>query len=683
MLTAVEKGRYDIFGIGIGLRRPPKAVANVSYPGFYWTNDFRPGYYLDSLFGSYVWDILVGSLSAYDLLGVQNPDQGLTFTIGDSKPLTTRKYDAWNDGRRYGNAFTSLLKIVSPTSSNLPDSWNRESSVRHMGARGRLQSTTGFRAVYRGRTNTSFYGRTLGKFSTYGDARYDRLYRSLLISYPPGTISISRSATAVGTPNTTRYDLDEVANLINGQIVQGTIDGFPLLLFASNNGYARNTLYYWNFRVNRHQGDREGYVDFKYLFWNKATSTRPVGGSGVVIATSNHVYEVTCRVAWSMADPTSSGALLAGTFDIRQPSFTVRSNYELVSEFNSHPLPSGYLWPVKSVSNSPDLWLPHASTEGTGVFLYEEPTVTYGQQSSFNQDERHVFYHHSEDAQVKRFYSFCESIHDDVRPMACMSANDALKSYHSDSNFLESLPELPSILRNIKDISPFLSAIRKISKGDPTGVPKVIDGLASGYLAYKYGARPLSSDVKEANRIATEYYGILESRSKALAGNLYGSFSYELPVSCPKIPGKILVTSRTKIVVGSSPSGALAYAIALDDVGLLPTMARIWDLVPFSFVIDWFTGLSNKFETIDNMAIRAALDVAYYCHTFEYKLILDEGSIVPFSVLSSEVSPHLRVFVRDISRYHPMYVKGRFDFNPPVGLKKNLLAAGALLWVCT
>lgn len=681
MLTAIVKGRYDVFGIGLGLRRAKKTVANVRYPGFYYTNDFRPGYYLDGLFNSYAYDILIGSLSAYHLMGVQVPHEGLSFAIGNEKPSTSRDYDAWNDGRRYGNAVTSLLKIVSPTGSGLPDSWHRESSTRHMGARGRLESSTGFRDVYLGRTNTSFYGRTLGKFAT-SDTRYDRLYRSLRISYPPGTIAISRGSTAVSTPNGVRYDLDEIKDLINGKDVQGTIDGFPFLSYTDNPGYARNTLYYWDFRVNRHQDDREGYVDFKYKLRNVATSKLKVDKAGV-IALSDHAYEVTCRVAWSMAAPSSGGPLLAGEFPIHQPYFTVRSNYELISEYNSYPLPTGYLWPVGSVWNATNLWTPHPSTEGTGVFLYEQPTVSSSERSYFDQDERHIFFHHSEDTQVKRFYSFCKSIHDDVRPMACFSANDALSNCHSDSNFLESLPELPSILRNIKDVSKFFSAFRKISRGDPSGVPGVIDGMASGYLAYKYGARPLASDIQEANRIATEYYGILERRSKVLAGNLYGKFTYKLPVHCPKIPGSILVTSRTKIVMGSSPSGALAYAIALDDVGLLPTLARIWDLVPFSFVIDWFTGLSKKFETIDLTAVRAALDVAYYCHTFEYKLILDEGSYPSFSAASSEITPHLRVFVRDISRHHPMYVKGRFDFNPPVGIKKNLLAAGALLWVCT
>lgn len=129
--------------------------------------------------------------------------------------------------------------------------------------------------------------------------------------------------------------------------------------------------------------------------------------------------------------------------------------------------------------------------------------------------------------------------------------------------------------------------------------------LASRVLEFQYGVRPLLQDV----------YGSLEALAEANHG---GAKSYpfevkkrrvigqdnELPVVVGDLPGDYLpaqVQTSTHVEV----TVALWYSIndsavkTTSELGLTNPATVLWELVPFSFVVDWFLPIGDYLNALD------------------------------------------------------------------------------------
>jgi len=350
--------------------------------------------------------------------------------------------------------------------------------------------------------------------------------------------------------------------------------------------------------------------------------------------------------------------------------------YTLKSFWTDYELPGNYPWLVQSADD--DL----SDAEFSPVHVLERPGSYDGEPTAFWTKPASASQKYGVDRPTYAFKHFVDSIHDDIRVACALSANDCLSRFKANFNSLESVPELPGMLKSITDVKKIGKVFSLFTSGSPLAWLGLIDLLAEGYLLYKYGVKPLVSDVEEAREIATRYANQIDFWSKGLPRRLNGVFKYEIPDAVPGIPGTVVVDVRTTMALRSSPAGVLAYIFAMDEVGLLPTLSRLWDLVPFSFVVDWFTGLSARFEDIDASAKRFALELDYYVHTWTYKLYPDSKFLAPYAPkLGYKPMPHFRVFKREISCFHPILRQTKYDFHPSKGLKNHLLAGGSLLWV--
>jgi len=57
---------------------------------------------------------------------------------------------------------------------------------------------------------------------------------------------------------------------------------------------------------------------------------------------------------------------------------------------------------------------------------------------------------------------------------------------------------------------------------------------------------------------------------------------------------------------------------ALESLGLNPSAANLWDLIPFSFVVDWFLPIGSVLSRLDAYENNALLrDVKYRIETFK------------------------------------------------------------------
>jgi hypothetical protein len=70
---------------------------------------------------------------------------------------------------------------------------------------------------------------------------------------------------------------------------------------------------------------------------------------------------------------------------------------------------------------------------------------------------------------------------------------------------------------------------------------------------------------------------------------------------------------------------------ALDTYGLTPDFYVIWDMIPYSFIVDWFLPISDVLATLD--ADAKYFSGEYYnlknlCYSLSYNRELDDGNVV-------------------------------------------------------
>lgn len=66
-----------------------------------------------------------------------------------------------------------------------------------------------------------------------------------------------------------------------------------------------------------------------------------------------------------------------------------------------------------------------------------------------------------------------------------------------------------------------------------------------------------------------------------------------------------------KLAIGNEDSGFDALMLRLESMGTLPTLENIWDLVPYSFVIDWFIDVGDLLARVDTNLRLMRLDIRY------------------------------------------------------------------------
>lgn len=73
------------------------------------------------------------------------------------------------------------------------------------------------------------------------------------------------------------------------------------------------------------------------------------------------------------------------------------------------------------------------------------------------------------------------------------------------------------------------------------------------------------------------------------------------------------LSQRVKLVVSDQEKGYMSLLNRIDDVGMLPTLDRLWDLVPYSFAVDWLVDVGDYLkqmtarERLQRYDVRAAV----------------------------------------------------------------------------
>jgi hypothetical protein len=150
-----------------------------------------------------------------------------------------------------------------------------------------------------------------------------------------------------------------------------------------------------------------------------------------------------------------------------------------------------------------------------------------------------------------------------------------------------------------------LSQLKSLTSADPSGKLRI---AASAFLSVHYGYKLLAADGIELANVLADY-----DRTHTLhIGQTMLS-----KAGLTRVGSRCLLSHSGHLNVYYDPFGQLTsdiYAFA-EAVDLVPDFSNVWDMIPFSFVVDWFTNVGDLASGIDD----------YFTLTQQHKVL---GSIV-------------------------------------------------------
>jgi len=150
---------------------------------------------------------------------------------------------------------------------------------------------------------------------------------------------------------------------------------------------------------------------------------------------------------------------------------------------------------------------------------------------------------------------------------------------------------------------------------------------SDNYLWMNYGLLPTISDLQEIVRAFKKHgpyfdkNGFATYNASKVKRQSTKDFDYSL-------------TQRLKIAIENEDHAIINLLDSIDSIGLLPKLSNIWDLVPFSFVIDWFLGVGDMLERFEVNEFLTHHKIRYV--TMSYRKVTDlKISMVGLPILGS------------------------------------------------
>lgn len=161
-----------------------------------------------------------------------------------------------------------------------------------------------------------------------------------------------------------------------------------------------------------------------------------------------------------------------------------------------------------------------------------------------------------------------------------------------------------------RGVGSYLGQAKKLGRGNKSAAStqKTLDNVADLWLEYSYGWKPLVNDVKDAIKVVKQFSSDGVSRKRV---NGSGTDSTNFPsgaLTKDEAGGRIIkyrVNQRSTSSVRYSGAvickidgvGRPMEAVGVDWPNFLPT---IWELIPYSFLVDYFTNAGEIVTALSN-----------------------------------------------------------------------------------
>jgi len=247
---------------------------------------------------------------------------------------------------------------------------------------------------------------------------------------------------------------------------------------------------------------------------------------------------------------------------------------------------------------------------------------------------------------TKRIDSFIANLFPDGCPILekhygdlAMEASQTVNANETNMlEFLRDLRHIKSMVPNLKNFT-HLSGLRKAKK------------LASNYLGIKFGVMPTAHDL-------TVIWDAFKKHKPYLDRNGWPTYTAGYHVEETHGDFSWTLTQRIKLAIADEDSAIQSLIGKMDNIGVLPTFENLWDLIHYSFVVDWFVDVGNFLERVDSGLRIARLNIRYA--TMSRRTHVEGSNIEPSASFPFAGTVHWVHYHRWVSDQCPV---------PPLSLK--------------
>lgn len=267
----------------------------------------------------------------------------------------------------------------------------------------------------------------------------------------------------------------------------------------------------------------------------------------------------------------------------------------------------------------------------------------------------------------------------DISASALFSTVDAFKQSEGylGTNVLQNLAKLPNISSALPKIKEAVDLLGSLARKDLSlhTLKDILDLSTQTILQHDFEWRPYHDLLfKYLPEMISTLHNLGKTSNRATG---YGSFSFKMTNQLGR--KEVTLLTRTKLVMDTSSSGLLSAVLGIDALGLLPKASNVWDLIPFTFVVNWFTGVGEALRRAEYSLLLATIP-AYFVHTYTISSPLSSDELEILKTSSFDDQPAtLRLYYRDISLYTPYPRDSKFGFGIPTGLP-SIGTIGSLLY---
>lgn len=155
-------------------------------------------------------------------------------------------------------------------------------------------------------------------------------------------------------------------------------------------------------------------------------------------------------------------------------------------------------------------------------------------------------------------------------------------------------------LRRPQELIPKLASLRALKRVDRTS----LKGASDLYLTVNYGILPTISDLRS---IVDAFTRIGPNLDRFGSSCYYAGKSQQSDVRGISFERR----QHLKLALSNEDHGLLSAFNALEKIGVFPSFNNLWDLIPLSFVVDWFLDIGNFLARVDTHLRLLRYDVRY------------------------------------------------------------------------
>ena len=167
-------------------------------------------------------------------------------------------------------------------------------------------------------------------------------------------------------------------------------------------------------------------------------------------------------------------------------------------------------------------------------------------------------------------------------------------------NAVDKLPQAKqNTIANIAEVLSVLSSFREGYKGITSSATTLKHIAQEAWLSYRYAYKTTVSDIQEMANLCSRLVSLTSGSIKSYGQVRDRDVVYHAAIEVPLgnlLPSDFRSTCKT--------------------LGARVSLANVWDIVPYSFVVDWFLQISNLLESIDAWLQTSELAISNVWYSF-------------------------------------------------------------------